>query len=233
MRFSINQQSYCFSCGRCYENQKPTSVRILCSECYNDLPFFNQNTCVISGSSSPIKYSYEAMGLNDLRAIFYYRGQIARAIKSFKYNGSLYSLKFLRGLCADWATKNEELLREYDAIVAVPSHIVSLLKRGLNPASAIISKVIGIEQRHHLLKKIRRLPPMASQNAVDRKKLKRSRLFECGEDLSGKSVLIFDDVMSTGTTLENLAYCLREKGAVKVSALILARNQKQEFIPNH
>jgi len=50
--------------------------------------------------------------------------------------------------------------------------------------------------------------------------------FECDIDLTGKTVLVVDDVMTTGTTLDELARVLKAHGAARVENRVLARTLK-------
>jgi predicted amidophosphoribosyltransferase len=47
--------------------------------------------------------------------------------------------------------------------------------------------------------------------------------FECAIDLAGKAVLVVDDVMTTGATLDELARTLKAHGATRVENLVVAR----------
>ena len=56
--------------------------------------------------------------------------------------------------------------------------------------------------------------------------------FDVREPLDGCRILLVDDVMTTGTTLVELARCLRRAGASQVSALVVARAAVAQGVTN-
>ena len=56
------------------------------------------------------------------------------------------------------------------------------------------------------------------------------RAFTCTQDLSGKSVAVVDDVMTSGASLDELAQTLRKSGAQEVQAWIIARTMPNTYV---
>lgn len=223
--FTWNRESYCFGCGRYFSAAaQKTPLSLLCIECCRRLPVYPANACALTGATQPAQIALLAAGLDEMRAMYFYDDLIAEAIRAYKYGRGLSAFKLLRELCQNWCRSNSEFIDSFDMIAVVPSHWTTLLKRGFNPPMALISGAAKQRVDPRLVKKIHKTPPMASLSAVQRRKLRRKRLFKCRTRMDGKSVLIFDDVMTTAATVENLARCLRKQGAKRIGALVLARN---------
>jgi ComF family protein len=112
-----------------------------------------------------------------------------------------------------------------DYIVAMPLHPLRLRERGFNQSQLLaerLSRHFGISLLTNICSRTRNTQPQSSLPWQERDKNMRGA-FNCSADLAGKHIAIVDDVMTTGTTIEELARTLRHKGAVKVSAWILAR----------
>jgi ComF family protein len=112
-----------------------------------------------------------------------------------------------------------------DYIVAMPLHVLRLRERGFNQSQLLaqrLARTLGIPLLPHACKRSRNTTPQSLLPWQDRGKNMRGA-FTCSADLSGKHIAIVDDVMTTGATIEELAKTLRLKGAIKVSAWVLAR----------
>lgn len=114
-----------------------------------------------------------------------------------------------------------------DLIVAVPHHWIQRIGRSHNSAeviAGIIARKLGVECDTGLVHKIRRTPPQASLPATQRRtNLRGAFRTVTGCDLSGCRVLIADDVLTTGSTVNEVAKALRKSGAEVVAAVVLAR----------
>ena len=113
-----------------------------------------------------------------------------------------------------------------DSIVPVPLHPLRLRERGFNQAMEIarnISRKTGIA----LIEcgKIRDTPSQTSLLWAERKRNVRDA-FSCESVLKSSHIAIIDDVMTTGSTLDELARTLLREGAREVSAWVVARAVK-------
>jgi ComF family protein len=104
--------------------------------------------------------------------------------------------------------------------VPVPLHRKRERQRGYNQA-ALLARQIGFETRTDLLRRVR---PTASQTGLTRKQraLNVRNAFECVRPVSG-TVLVIDDVMTTGATIGEVVKVLRRGGASRVEVLTLTR----------
>jgi ComF family protein len=119
----------------------------------------------------------------------------------------------VEGLAAQW-------------VVAVPLHPTRLRQRGFNQA-----ELLARELRHHLhlrappgrLIRTRATPPQVGHDRRWRLENVRGAFEWRGEGLAGRSLLVVDDVATTGATLEACAAALREAGSGSVIGVSIAR----------
>lgn len=110
-------------------------------------------------------------------------------------------------------------------VTAVPASRHALAMRGYNPAAEVgraLARRLALEWRPGLLRRTR--------EAHDQKRLGRRErrtgvdgLYQCHGGVAGRAVLVVDDVMTTGSTLDAIARELRAQGAAPVHGAVLAR----------
>ena len=113
-------------------------------------------------------------------------------------------------------------------ILAVPLSPARLAERGFNQALEIarpLAHALGVPIELHRIHRRRDTAPQASLPWKERKQNIR-HAFECELDLTGKAVLVVDDVMTTGATLDELAATLKAHGAARVENCVVARALK-------
>jgi ComF family protein len=116
-------------------------------------------------------------------------------------------------------------LPEADVIIPVPVGLKSLRLRGFNHAFYIakeLSMYTGLPVEGRVLYKKKETPPQVGLSAIARK-INLRGAFGMREKLSGDRVLLVDDVITTGSTMNECAKTLRKAGASEVIAVSLAR----------
>jgi len=112
-----------------------------------------------------------------------------------------------------------------DLVIPVPMRPTRLRQRGFNQSvelARIVARLLGRPMRQNALLKLRETSPQSSLG-------RRGRLdnlkgaFAAQTDLSGKHILLVDDVMTTGATLAACAKACRDAGARCLDAFVLAR----------
>lgn len=207
----------------------------LCLTCWQGIHFIADPMCECCGL--PFEYAYEGQGLCGdclrerppfarARAAFCYDEHSKRLILSLKYHDQLH-LAPTYGL---WLCKaGSGLITGSDLIVPVPLHWRRFIGRRYNQ-SAVLAQAIGKHSGLPMLPDaLRRIRPTAPQTGLSREQRKSNvrGAFEAHpkhrERLRGKTVLLIDDVMTTGATLDYCAHALLKGGAVTVNVLTLAR----------
>jgi ComF family protein len=146
-------------------------------------------------------------------------------LKKFKYGGRPDLSRPLARMLTDlWAA--EPSLGPVDAVVPVPLHWTRERLRGYNQAR-VLAQAFAKKAGLPVLEALKRRRPAPSQTSLD--KLARAAnvrdAFQARrpEAVRGKTLLLVDDVCTTGATLEACARALKAAGARRVSALTAAR----------
>lgn len=160
------------------------------------------------------------------RAAAPFRGGIRVMLHDFKYNHATW-------LRADLVDLLEGALRTYydptqiDLVLPVPLHASRQRKRSYNQAAllaASLARRLRLEMRADLVRRSWSTPTQTRLNARARRENVRGafRLTQ-PEWTRGRTLLVIDDVMTTGATLDAVARCLKAGGAWRVWALAAAR----------
>jgi ComF family protein len=119
-----------------------------------------------------------------------------------------------------------------DCVVAMPMHWRKKWERGFNQAELLarpVAKRLGIRLASNL-QRARYTRSQAGLSERERRdNLRHSFVVRRPEDISGKRVLLVDDVYTTGSTLRAAARALKEAGAARIDALTLARVDRREY----
>jgi ComF family protein len=149
---------------------------------------------------------------------------LSEAIQQFKYQRQLSTGKRLAELAAMHCPLTEQ---HYDLIVPVPLHIERLRWRGFNQ-SLLLAQTIGRKNKStvdpFLLERVRATTPQTQLNENERRTNVRGAFaVSVPEQLQGKTVLLIDDVYTSGSTVNECARVLRHNGAEVVDVFTLAR----------
>lgn len=123
------------------------------------------------------------------------------------------------------------LLNKVDQIVFIPSHPLRRFQRGFNPAEWIareLSRAFAIPLATNALIKGSGKDQRQLNRQQRRVNLQNS-LRKGSAQLTGQHILIIDDVMTTGATLDVAASLLKQQGAHLVGAWVFARTPKYDF----
>ena len=127
-----------------------------------------------------------------------------------------------------WAGHHEARFRavKADVVLPIPLHWWRRVKRGFNQSeylSRAVAARLGIEHRPSWLKRIRPTPSQTTLTPSARRTNLRGA-FRAGRraTLAGQSVLLIDDVLTTGSTAHEAARALRAAGAARVCVAVLA-----------
>jgi ComF family protein len=198
----------------------------LCLACAGDLPLLDDAHCPVCALPTPGGQTCGAC-LHDpphydaTRALYRYAFPLDRLLQHYKYGQRL--------LVASLFDASHGCGAQADMIIAVPSTPTHLKERGFNPALELAKPLATALDIPLLLDAVSRpndAPAQASLPWKDRKKNIRNA-FECHADLSGKRILVVDDVMTTGATLNELARTLKRHGAAYVDNRVIARALKE------
>jgi ComF family protein len=163
------------------------------------------------------------------RAIFQYNDASKRIVMNIKKKSDNYTAK----ICAKMIlTRYENIFGEVDYITPVPSHWTRLLVRGFNPANIVayeLSKISNVKYAH-LLKRTRRTDYQRNKSVSERSANVSgafSRNQRKTNDINCKNIILVDDVLTTGSTLNECAQTLKSLGANHVSCITIANTNRR------
>ncbi len=202
---------------------------LLCPACADDLPLLPATLC--PQCSLPTTFGepcgaclHEAPHFDATLALFRYDFPVDRIVHALKYGHQLAVAGWLgERLAARLAGQAPAEL-----IVPLPLHPQRLAERGFNQAGEIaahLEKRLKIPVDRYSLQRTRATPAQAELPLKERHKNVRGA-FECRSDLSGKHILLLDDVMTSGATANECARVLKLHGAARVSVAVAARALK-------
>ena len=156
-----------------------------------------------------------------------YEDVLKELIHLFKYRGKIAIGRFLASLMIDFLKTDHGILNDIDLIAFVPLQNGRLRERGFNQSRILafhISKEFGIALTD-VLEKTRRTRHQNELSRIDRLSNLTGafRVKKSARSLTGMKILLIDDVMTTGATLNECAKVLSEAGAKKVICFTLAR----------
>lgn len=116
---------------------------------------------------------------------------------------------------------------EAGLLVPVPLHRWRLWHRGFNQSALVareLARLWGFDVENRALRRVKRTRPLKGMNHVQRRKAVAGAFTASGHvDLKGKSVILIDDVLTSGSTAEACARALRRAGAERVELICWAR----------
>ena len=207
----------------------------LCAHCLRELPWLGRGCQRCSRPLPPESDSdicasclQHPRWLNQCSAVFIYQPPIDNWIHALKFRQQLGNARLLGTLLA--RHMQDPVPEEPVTVLPVPLHRKRLAERGYNQSLEIAAT---LRRKGYLLDPAccRRNRPTAAQSDLPAAARKRNIVgaFETTRSVNGEKFLLIDDVMTTGTTLEELARTLKRAGAARVQARVIARTVKSVY----
>ncbi|MBD5454730.1 MAG: ComF family protein [Lachnospiraceae bacterium] len=216
-------------CPVCDKAVKPFGS-LICEECTRKIKYVKAPYCQKCGKE-----------LRDKRALFchdcahkehkYDRGlalfsypSVADSIYRFKYQGrqeyaAYYAQRMARIL-------GEKILSLHpDALVPVPIHSSKKRVRGYNQAEVLakeLGRILNIPVEAKLIKRVRKTVPMKELSVGERQNNLKKAFKICHNDVKLITIVIIDDIYTTGSTIDAMAYELRQAGIKHIYFAALA-----------
>ena len=217
--------SYCLLCGQAGEDQLD-----LCRACRNDL-FLLKNTC--ERCALPLQGNH-ASGIcgaclkrpphyDSAFSLYHYQQPASHLIHGLKFGGHLRNARLLGTLLA------RELLAQSvempEAILPVPLHARRLRERGFNQSIELArpaSRALGLPLGRDLVTRSRPTSPQTALDIKQRRQNLRNAFVVAGK-IPYSHIAILDDVVTTGSTVNELAKVLRRSGVQTIQVWSIAR----------
>ena len=219
-------------CASCRE---PVGAEGLCAACWSKLSFIAPPYCERLGIPFPYDPGPGVLSLEAIadppayrraRAAVRYGDVASTLVHALKYGDRLD----LAPTMARWmANAGRELVAEADAIVPVPLHWRRQWARRFNQAALLaelIAKAGGASVEHSALKRVRATPQQVGLSQAERARNVQGAFRvppPARAQVAGRQLLLVDDVLTTGSTLDACARALLRAGAAQVDVLVFAR----------
>jgi ComF family protein len=208
-----------YLCNQC-ESKAVRIVAPFCHQCSE--PFEGSITSAFTCANC----AHREIHFDAAVAAYRGRGIVRQVIHEFKYDRQIH----LRHLVARWlrAALDDERLRgrRFKLIVPVPLHPARQRERGFNQAT-LLAELVGAQSSIPVKALLERIRYTNTQTALDRaermENLHNAFRLRKNADVRGLRVLLVDDVLTTGSTLNECARVLKRAGALSVHAATAAR----------
>ncbi|MDD2732332.1 MAG: ComF family protein [Desulfuromonadaceae bacterium] len=224
-------------CHICHSFIPNADTLHICQTCHDHLPLVSSPLCSRCGipfigagdDHRCSACSIQPPHFDAARAHFLYEGPIRDLIHAFKYNRHTY-LRFPLALLALEGVSGVPTDHNLNLIVPVPLHRSRLRQRGFNQAvllGNILSHRLALPMVPDALARTRATEPQIELSAAERRvNVKGAFSVKKPERVEGKRILLLDDVMTTGSTMDECAKELKKAGADVVIAITIARTAR-------
>lgn len=204
------------SCYGCNTSLPYDSKLVLCKNCFEKITSPGAFFCPLPHESSYIEKTYHCC---------LYKEAVKELIHKFKYEKKLRARHVLIDVLHCFL-KSNVISEKIDFMTAVPMHPADFRKRGFNQSAVLaegLAEKINIKFKDTLIK-IKKTEAQVKLKKIERVKNIKDT-FACRKfpELKGRSILIIDDVFTTGSTINECGKALKLYGAGPIFALTLAR----------
>lgn len=191
----------------------------ICTRCMNSLPYTDHHT---DPQNKAAKKLWGRIRFNAVMAMLYFKkgSRVRHIIHHLKYgNNSAVGVKL--GVMMGERLILSEAFASIDLIIPIPLHKKKERKRGYNQSGSIaegIAAVLGVPVQHNAV--IRKVATSSQTNKTRFKRYENMRAVFTVPDratIEGKHILLVDDVITTGATIESCANELHKSGIKKLS----------------
>lgn len=224
------------SCSYCRSPIGDSALPFFCASCWNDFAVLSGQLCPRCGrpfdspetlTRSPDHICSDCRlsppAFDQALSVGFFEGPLREAIHQFKYR----PCRSLGAPLARWMAGNIRTVSTINVVMPVPLHVTRLRQRGFNQALLLaheLSKSFAIPLSFDNLARVRSTRPQIELSGEERvKNVAGAFALRQPEQVRGIKVLLVDDVFTTGATMNECAAVLKEAGAVRVTALTLAR----------
>lgn len=222
-------------CQICETDRASGDEGLVCATCREGVRFLEPPYCGTCGMpfEGSLSDSFECANCREMQLKFDFAQSAVIAnellrdvIHRYKYNRELWFEPFLGGLLLD-AMRDSVNGGVWDALVPVPLYPVKLREREFNQSTRLAQWVgkrleLPVWDRH-----LKRTRPTPTQTALSRRQrlenVKKAFSVNSLEQAKNLSLIIVDDVLTTGATTSACAHALRKAGAARVAVWTVAR----------
>lgn len=214
----------CAGCGIIVDD-----VHSFCPECWRKIEFLGEGGC--SSCGIPLQATDEGTcavclarppRISRSRAAVAY-DELSRSLAiRLKYGRKVAIARTMARYMAPLVARDPEAV-----LVPVPLHRTRLWRRGFNQSALVareLSKMLGIAADPLAIRRIKRTPPLKGMSPVQRRKTVAGAFrVRDRSAVTGRTVILVDDVLTTGSTADACARVLKRAGAARIELVSWAR----------
>ena len=218
--FNLFFPKVCYTCN----NQLTDNEIYVCTDCRHNLQVTNFH---FNNDNFVSKIFYGRVKIDNATALFRFekKSLVQQLLHNLKYRG----FEDIGGFLGDWLGEELKTLDDYkniDIVIPVPLHKKKLKKRGYNQVSKFgkhIADSLNAEYLDNVLIKITNTKSQVFKNRFARWN-SHDELFtiQNKELITGKHILLVDDIITTGATIEACANILNKTRDIKISVATMA-----------
>jgi ComF family protein len=217
-------------CGLCH--RAIDDALGLCPDCIIDAHYITPHQCKICGYPFELPVGTDMLCMTCVQKIpafdrafapFYYAGSIRTLVMGLKHGDKTYLAPLMAQMMSRYLMKYNLCV---DMVMPVPLHIHKLFKRKYNQSALIakfIARTIHAPMVTHILYRIKDGTQKNKTSTERQHNLHHSFICKNEYEIKNKSILLVDDVMTTGATANEIAKTLKKSGAKSVHVITLAR----------
>lgn len=220
---NVLSPKHCFVCDKFINYE--TNIDFVCDECYYKFPLAPSPEIIFNKLTE--NFPPDDLAISSAIALF-------RVAHNSDYMKIIHSIKYYGFRKVGYQLGNElgKLIKNqinigYDFIVSVPIHSARLRERGFNQSEIIargIAKILGVSVDTKLIKRFRYTKTQTLLSGEERKTNVQNVFKGYNEKtkLNNETILLIDDVLTTGSTINECAKTLLNIGARRVDVATLA-----------
>jgi ComF family protein len=224
-----------YSCASCGEALDITKDNGICERCMATClplaePFCmicgHQFPCIVNAASHVCETCIKSPRHFDrARSIFRYEGGIKAMLLKMKFHNSSYAARVIVNLAKTHMQKIIKELPDNYVLMPIPLHKRRLFHRGFNQSEILASGLFPKDRiwKSTLLRKVHNRSQRGLSKKDRMKNVKNVFTLKQGKSIAGCNVVLFDDIYTTGATLDSASKILKKAGAETVYAITLAR----------
>ena len=208
----------------CCKAHLTTNEHVVCTICRHDLPTTHFS---FEKDNAVEKSFYGRIPIEKATVLFYFfkKGKIQQLIHQLKYNKQQQVGNFVGSWLADEILESQRF-NDVDCIVPVPLHLKKLKKRGYNQVTTFgetLSDKLQIPYIENVLLRISATSTQTKKIRLDRWKNVQELFFvQDHTALQNKHILLIDDIITTGATLEACCQAFKNTKNIKISIACMA-----------
>lgn len=212
----------CISCGRIGFEICPDCRQIIDTIGLNEICFFCGRILEDNNKKHSCR-NKRVFDLSEIKTFGTYTGLLKKIIRDFKFNRRI---AIIRELIPQLTTYFSHWNPVFDLIIPVPLTSRREGQRGYNQSAILartIADILGKEYSDKAIRRIRETRTQVGLNFAQRQENVRDAFMADEKIIRGKSILLIDDITTTGSTLNECAKAFRLSGSKEVIGFTLAR----------